>query len=249
LSPKTKGPEERIEIPRWIVTFTDMTTNLLTFFVLLLSLGHIRDDTLFDEGNRISCYFLQSVKAGFGFRDATLFEHASIRHLVEQPQQCEGVTRDAQEQRTRQLFDLLQRSLETRASPLAADRVNFSIANVRFAPGETTLEAAGRQWLSRFGMDLQQSHDPATTVLYVVAVAGPEATDAGTWHLTAQRAWAVADCLRQSLWAPPGEARADGPDPWRVFWWGAGPGGAWAGQDHLAPGQSQILLAVARRDP
>lgn len=39
--------ESNSAVPLWIITFSDMTTNLLTFFVLLLSMGHIRDDTLF----------------------------------------------------------------------------------------------------------------------------------------------------------------------------------------------------------
>jgi hypothetical protein len=258
----SRSPEERTQIPRWIVTFSDMTTNLLTFFVLLLSLGQVRDDSPFDEGNRLSHYFLQSVKAGFGFRDAAQFEYESIRHAVKEPELPQGVTRDAREQRTRRLFATLRRSMETRPSQLTAQGVSFSLANVTFAPGETTLDPAGRQWLSRFAADVQQSLDPATTLLYVVAVTGPETADAvratgsgAPMHasplLAARRSWAVADYLRRCLSGPTrvrtSEAENDLNTAWRVFWWGAGPGADWAGQDRLPAGQSQILIAIRRQ--
>ena len=97
-------------VPLWIITFSDMTTNLLTFFVLLLSMGHIRDDTLFDDGQRMSMLFLESVKAGFGFRQSTDFDHPKVKYSIDQPDQTEGITKDAREEQTRRLFENLRRS-------------------------------------------------------------------------------------------------------------------------------------------
>lgn len=252
MSGRPRLPEEGTRVPIWIITFSDMTTNLLTFFVLLMSLGQIRDDTLFDEGHRISYFFLQSVKAAFGVRDATNFDYAKIKHHIENPEQPRGVTIDARDEQTRRLFKTLRRSMQTVHSQITADRVDFAVAHVSFASGQADLDDEGRRWLSRFCLDLQQNLDPAQTLLYVVALAGEETSQAQRWILSARRAQAVADFLRQASLGPAAKPAPDDMDinrcPWRILWWGAGPGGNWAGQDQLAPGQSKVLIAVLKTD-
>jgi outer membrane protein OmpA-like peptidoglycan-associated protein len=247
---RPRSSEEGVRVPLWIVTFSDMTTNLLTFFVLLLSLGQIRDDTLFDDGHRISYFFLQSVKAAFGVRDATDFDYAKIKHQIEKPEQPKGTTIDARAEQARRLFKTLRRSMQTLKSQITAGQVDFEVANVSFAPGQTDLDDAGRQWLSRFCLDLQQNTDPDRTVLYVVALAGAEATEAEQWLLSARRAQVVADFLRQASREPAVARTTTNMDvhscPWRILWWGAGPGDNWAGQDRLDPGQSRVLIAVLK---
>ncbi len=42
--------ESSAKVPAYIVTFSDMVTLLLTFFVMLLSLSQIQDPELFDKG-------------------------------------------------------------------------------------------------------------------------------------------------------------------------------------------------------
>jgi hypothetical protein len=247
---RIRPTEEGPKVPLWIITFTDMTTNLLTFFVLLLTMGQIRDDSLFDEGQRISLLFLESVKAGFGFRTSTEFQHQGIRYSVERPEQLEGIIRDAREEQTRRLFQTLRRSMQTLPSQWKGDRPAFSIAPVRFADGEVGLDEAGRQWLSRYCSNVRQNLDPATTTLYVVGVAGGDAADVQSWQLAARQAHAVAEFLRRTL--SPTTARADedapghGEPSWRIFWWGAGPGASWAGQDAPGSGQSQILIGAMK---
>ena len=47
------------KVPGYIVTFSDMVTLLLTFFVMLLSLSQIQDPELFDKGRDA---FLESIR-------------------------------------------------------------------------------------------------------------------------------------------------------------------------------------------
>jgi len=245
---KSRAQDEAPGVPLWIVTFTDMTTNLLTFFVLLLSMGQIRDESLFDEGQRISVLFLESVKAGFGIRTAANHQYDMVRHTVDAPEMPEGVTKDAREEQKRRLFETLQRSMQTMPSQLKGNRVEFSVANVRFAPGQAALDEAGRQWLSRFCLNVRQNLDPAKTMLYVVGVADDAAAETQSRLLAAHRSRAVATFLRQNLSTQTtGQGTgAAGGAPWRVFWWSAGPGASWAGQDSPNPGQSQILIAAMK---
>lgn len=243
---KSRPQEEAPAVPLWIVTFTDMTTNLLTFFVLLLSMGQIRDDSLFDEGQRISLLFLESVKAGFGVRNATDFDYNKVKYSIDQPEMSQGITKDAREEQTRRLFDTLQRSMQTMPSQLKGKRVEFSVANVRFAPGQAVLDEAGRQWLARYSLNARNNLDPATTMLYVVGVADDGATETQSRILAAYRSRAVATFLRQNLSTQAAGQGNGAGSPWRVFWWSAGPGTSWAGQDSPAMGQSQILIGAMK---
>jgi outer membrane protein OmpA-like peptidoglycan-associated protein len=235
-------------VPIWIITFSDMTTNLLTFFVLLLSMGHVRDDSLFDDGQRVARLFLESVKEGFGFT-TTDFDYATVKYTVEQPDKDTGVTKDAREEQTRRLFENLRRSMQTMPSQLQGDRVEFSVADVQFAPNQAVLDDAGKRWLSRFCMNVRQSLDPATATLYVVGVADRGAVEGQSRLLAARRSRAVADYVRQALSGSTtgraAETTAGGPH-WTVLWWGAGPGASWGGQDAPSPGQSQILIAAMK---
>ncbi len=235
-------------VPLWIVTFSDMTTNLLTFFVLLLSMGHVRDNSLFDDGQRIAQMFLESVKEGFGFK-ATDFDYSMVKHTVEQPDKDKGVTKDAREEQTQRLFENLRRSMQTMPAQLKGDRVEFSVANVKFAPDQAVLDEAGKQWLARFCLNVRQNLDPAATMLYVVGVADRGAIESESRLLAARRSHAVANFMRQALSASTpaqGSETTSGSSPWRVFWWGAGPGASWGGQDAPSPGQSQILIAAMK---
>jgi outer membrane protein OmpA-like peptidoglycan-associated protein len=234
----------------WIVTFSDMTTNLLTFFVLLLSLGQVRDNTLFDEGQTIAFFFLQSVKAGFGVRESLDLQNTKVKYFMEHADTPKGKTKDAKEEQMRRLFKTLRQHMETSPSQLVADRTDFSIANVRFAEGQTTLDEPGKRYLSRFCLELRQNLDPADTMLYVVGLAGAEETAQQQWSLSAKRAHAVAEYMRQMLDIDSigsGDTVSALPQaPWRIFSWGAGSGGNWAGQDIPEPGQSQILIGILK---
>jgi outer membrane protein OmpA-like peptidoglycan-associated protein len=245
-----RAEEATPPVPLWIITFSDMTTNLLTFFVLLLSMGHIRDDSLFDEGQRISRMFLESVKAGFGAQTATDFDFDKIKYTIDQPEQPQGVTRDAREEQRKRLFQTLQRSMQTQPSQLKGDRVEFSVASVRFLPGQAVLDDGSRQWLSRFCLNVRQNLDPATNMLYIVGLPDSGTAGAQAQMLAAHRSRVVATFLRQNLATPTAGrdsgATAGNATKWRVFWWGAGPGASWAGQDSPEPGQSQILIAAMK---
>ena len=56
---RTAPKEESAKVPAYIVTFSDMVTLLLTFFVLLLTLAQVQDPELFNQGRDS---FLESVR-------------------------------------------------------------------------------------------------------------------------------------------------------------------------------------------
>jgi outer membrane protein OmpA-like peptidoglycan-associated protein len=234
-----EGPK----VPAYIVTFSDMTTLLLTFFVMLLSLANVQDPELFYRGRGS---FIQSLRElGLGMlynrKRGPDFGRVKIKYFIKTPDKSfPGRIIDAKEEEIRRIFKEVKRSVETLPSQIVAKKTNFSISKVHFSPGESTLNEAAKKFLNEFCLDLQvagQDLGSEAIKLYVLGLARDEATERQQWILSAKRAKAVADFLHDTL---PSASN------WPVYSWGAGPGGDWLGQDSPVSEQSQILIAVLR---
>jgi len=232
--------ESSPKVPAYIVTFSDMTTLLLTFFVMLLSLSTVQDDKLFYRGR---CAFVQSIRAlGLGMLSGRKprpdFGHIKTKYFIDRSDKLfDGRSIDAKEETIRRTFKKVSRSVKTMPSQIVAKKTNFSVTDIRFSPGDATLNESAKKFLTNFCSDLQQDPNPETIKLYVLGLAGDEATEKQQWIVSARRAQAVADFLKD---ISPSEAK------WPVYSWGAGPGGDWVGQDSPISEQSHILIAVLR---
>lgn len=253
LGAQEKGPK----VPAYIVTFSDMVTLLLTFFVMLLTLAEVQDPELFNKGRDSFWKSLRYCGLGtlFGKKVTLGFGETKIKHLTSNPDSSSEIrTIDARQEKIRRIFEKISRSMTAMPSQIVAERTNFSVTNIRFSPGEAALDEPAKRFLTEFCLDLQQTSDFKTGTLYVLGLAGNEATEKQQWMLSARRAWTVGNFLQETLSGPPSPQSGvqtphdlfEGPPQWRVFWWGAGPGGDWVGQDSLISKQSQISIAVLR---
>jgi len=219
-----------------------MVTLLLTFFVLLLSLANVQDPELFNTGRDS---FIRSIM-GFGLgvlpggMEKPDFGYLKAKYFIRNPDELiEGRSIDAEEEEIRRIFKDVSESVKAVPSQVTARKNNFSITNIRFPPGNATLNEPAKRFLAEFSLDLQQNPGSKAVKLYVLGLAGDEATEREQWILSARRAQAVADFLRDTF--PSASKRP-------VYSWGAGPGGVWIGQDSPISRQSQILTAVLRAE-
>jgi len=232
--------EDGPNVPAYIVTFSDMTTLLLTFFVMLLSLAHVQDPELFDKGRDS---FVQSMRnLGLGMlynrKRAPKFGQVKIKYFIDTPDKLfTGRSIHAKEEEIRRVFRDVSRSMKTLPSQIVAQKTNFSITNIRFPPGEATLNEPAKRFLTEFCLDLQQDSGSRSIKLYVLGLAGDVQNEAQQWILSARRAHAAADFLQDTL---PSASN------WPVYSWGAGPGGDWGEQNSPISKQSHILIAVLR---
>jgi len=217
-----------------------MTTLLLTFFVMLLSLATVQNPELFYKGRGA---FLQSMKElGLGMlynrKRGPDFGSVKIKYFIDTPdKRFPDRSIDAKEEEIRRVFKDVRRSMKTLPSQIVAKKTNFSITNIRFPPGQATLNEPAKRFLTEFCLLLQQDSGSKPIKLYVLGLAGDEATEKQQWILSARRAKVVAAFLQGTL---PSASN------WPVYSWGAGPGGNWVGQDSPISRRSQILIAVLR---
>ena len=231
--------EGSAKAPVYIVTFSTLVTLLLAFFVVLVGMGTVQDNTLFDTGSDI-----ELVKKGFGINEKFDFGATKILYPAgDANEPSDGRCIDANGERIRRIMKRLAQHTTMMPSQIVGKKANFIVTAIRFTPGEASVNEEAKRFLATFCMDLQQSPDSKASSIYVLGLAGQEASAEGSsaagsqdqWILSAKRAHAAAELIRVAL---PDTAK------WSVYSWGAGPGGQWLKQDRLICEDSQILIAV-----
>ena len=245
--------DDKPKVPSYIVTFSDMVTLLLTFFVMLLSLAEVQDPELFNRGRDA---FLESIRyiglgSLFGREEMPYFGNLKDKHFVPEPDESPDLrTLDAEAEQIRRLFAQVKQAATVVPLQIGAKRTDFSIVNVHFSPGGAALDASGRKFLTGFCRDLQQDTSSEPVELYVLGLGGDAVGDKEQWVLSAKRAQTVADFLGDVLFSASGSAARPGASWGRAKWfirsWGAGPGGDWVGRDSPISRQSHVLIGVLR---
>jgi len=241
LSAKKKGKEENgPKVPGYIVTFSDMVTLLLTFFVLLQTLAVTTDQGLFKKGKASFVGAIQNFGLGIlpGRNVVMDLGEYKIKYELSEPDEdYKGRTVSARTEKMRRILNKLRESMQTMPSQLTGQRSSVTIPDVRFARGTAELDDKARRYLINFCSDLEQNSDLKFINLYVLGLAHDEKTEKGRWVLSAKRAKSVSDFLRSRLGADFGE---------NIYSWGAGSGGEWVQGDSPFSDDSQIFITIIR---
>ena len=241
------------KVPAYIVTFSDMVTLLLTFFVMLLSLASTQDPELFNKGRDAFLESIRNIGLGvfFGRGEITNMGDLKVRHYINNPDEvAERRTIDARAEELRRILENLKQMTTIVPSQIVGERTSFSVANVHFSPGSDALDEPARKFLRGFCLDLQQNVSRKPVELYVLGLASDGKSEKEQWLLSARRARMAADFLRGILYAAGGgqsrRSFTGGQFKWSVYSWGAGSGGDWVGRDSPISKRSQIQITVLR---
>lgn len=232
--------DDKIKVPGYIVTYSDMVTLLLTFFVMLLSLSTTQDPELFNSGRDSFVKSIRGLGLGmlFGKDQSIEFQHAKTKYAVENPEQTKQKRNlDTNEERTRRVFEQVRQSMTTLPSKLTGEKYDFPVTGINFDTGSTAIGESAKQVLNDFCKKLLTESDTESMSLYVLGLAAEGPTDKQRWLLSALRAKAVSDYMSSVFGADKKPS---------IYSWGAGPGKLWTGPDSSMPKNSQILIAVLR---
>ncbi len=240
LKRKKSSQDSNKEVPAYIVTFSDMVTLLLTFFVLLLTLAEYQDPELFSIGRDSFVRSIKSLGLGmfFGMNELTTFESRKAKYPVEEPAEPADLRIiNSRKEKTEELFNQLCGRMQVLPAQIYGKSVDFEFADIHFEKGKSTLDSEGREYLSRFCSSLQRNKEAGCLQLYVLGLSNEGENSRENFYVSAKRGRAVASFLRREI-----------PDEldWPVYCWGAGCGGKWVGRHSPISSGCQIVLGVVR---
>ena len=241
---RTDQEEEGKGLPPWIVSFTDMVTLLLSFFIMLQTLASIRDKEIFYLGRDS---FRRAI-AGVGMPDWLFgkfprpkFDYVKRKHTAPKARHNIPMNRliDYEGVKIRHAFAELREQIRTRASDVTAGLVDKRITPVTFASGKSDLGKSAKDYLSDMAISLKQTLSPRSVVMvYVIGLGSDGATEKSQWSLSARRAKTVQDFLQSCC---PDEAAAG---RLRFSSWGIGPGDKWRKKIGRIPDTSHIVVII-----
>lgn len=235
---KKAPPNPADKVPTYIVTFSDMITLLLTFFVMLLSIADVQDPELFNKGRDSFVRSMDNYGLGLmtGGRMSGGFDDVKTRYQVAEAEDSDR-TVDEEGEKLRRLFAEIEKTMTTLPAQLSARQTTFATVPIRFLQASAALGTPAQAEIRDFALNLQQTAIPKNTIVYVLALGDTTGSDRDRFLLSAHRAAAVATFLRKQLPRP-----AD----WAVYSWGAGPGGRWTGRDGVMQKHSHVVIAVLK---
>lgn len=227
-------------VPAYIVTFSDMVTLLLTFFVMLLSLSSTQEPKLVDRGKDA---FLKSIMGlgiglGQGEKVEPKFDQQQSYYKTDlEDDLSPDRLLDAEEEKIRRLFKKINKSMLAIPSQITSTETAYSPTSIKFTDNSWELDADSVNVLTDFCLGLKQSQSKDIK-LCVIGLANDAKTEKQRWILSAKRGHAVSNLLKKTL----KEQKLD----YVVYSWGAGDGGQWTNKDNPFSKESQILISILR---
>lgn len=238
---RQRKPEEpKTGAPAWIVTFSDMITLLLTFFVLLLSMAETQVE---DHKFRAGQASLQRAFSDFGLSGFLInrssgpqMDYPKPKYRVEEGNdENEDRSVDSETEMLRRILMDIETLMKISPSQIAGLNKRFIPTDISFVKGSAQLDLHAQKTLQTLCEQVRINYGRQEPILYVLGLAAEEKNKQAQWTLSAQRAQAVADAIRVQL---PADTK------WPIYCWGAGAGGEWTGHAGQVTERTQILITV-----
>ena len=238
--PKT---EQKKGNPSWLVSFADMVTLLLSFFIMLQAFSTRQDPELFGLGQggfKRAISRLGLPDWLFGLPEKVPLDHLDRKSPMEEDPENEAPLDviDADDEKIRKLFQELSRLRRTEVGDQWGGPARWLATPIRFAPSDIRLQDAGKEFLKGFARDLRHYSGSGAPRVSVVGLAPDAPSPKDRWILSARRAKAVEAFLMTVL---PKELMNRGME---IDSWGGGGGEHWYGAARQQPQQAFVVLAL-----
>jgi hypothetical protein len=245
---KQEAEESGEKAPLWIISFADMISLLMAFFVMLQTLACEHTNELFTTGRgRFEATigeFRRNID-GFGIpelignmKDNRSYKSPRMQYQFDSPDTQPVVipASNGDEEKLRRTFTKLSKSAKTNRPQLTGKIQDSVFLPARFSSDGCQLDSDTISRLINHAAILKESGVVDNTVIYyVVGEASDISLPAEQWLISEKRAKSAAEVLRNAL---PESLREN------VYWWGAGAGGAWFASIKKEEVQNHVLIVT-----
>jgi outer membrane protein OmpA-like peptidoglycan-associated protein len=234
--------------PLWIISFADMISLLMAFFVMLQTLATEHTNEMFTTGRgafeatmgefrRNIDYF--GIPGLFGASTENhSFRANRKKHYFNSPQTgpVTDPAADGDQEKLKRLFTGLAQSAQTDRPQVTGKIQDYTFIPVQFTIDGNQLDSETTARLTQYVSAFEHTGTSSDTVLYYVVGAAPDVSSPSEqWIVSEQRARSVAEFLRTAL---PEALREN------IYWWGAGAGGSWFTSTDSMKNQNHVLIVT-----
>ena len=248
---KPKPPEAGGEkVPIWIISFADMITLLLSFFVMLQTMAHEKSSELFKVGQGSFNRALANMGLPdvlFGKAPADGKDYRKIKYPTNEEHAQEDIPPerviDADDEKIRNLFDNLRQAMDSDASDVNEQVLDVRSTPLKFADGSAALDEAGKAYLAALAGELRQNLAGKAVRIYLTGLPAGSQNSREQIILAAKRAAAAEAHLRSVL--EPELAKRQ----WELYSAGGTGEGRWGGQVASTPAAKPTLIITVAAKP
>jgi hypothetical protein len=243
---KPKVQEGEPLAPLWILSFGDMITNFLAFFILIQSFSVSQKAELLKVGDGPSgvapSAMIGSANWLFGKRPEAQFGHRQPKYAVESDPNSDSRERiiDAEDEQLRKIYDDLRRQAHTSSSD-TSNRVRLFSTPIRFQPGQADLDVQTLDFLTTLGSEIENVAGQSGKTICVIGTAPDAEPGSPRYILSSLRAQAVRKALAGNL-SP--QVTGNGS---HLLAWGIGTETETPGRANADPG-ARIVIAILESD-
>jgi hypothetical protein len=231
------------KVPLWLVSFTDMITLLLAFFVLLQSIAHEKDEELFFIGQGSFKRAVQNYGIPYWLEgNPKNVRRSFIRPKYTMEEDPDNYTKerllDAEDEKIREIFDQLRREMDTDVTDESENTIEVRPTSIRFRGHRIDVPPAAQQELTRIAAELKTGLGSRKISVYVVGLAPDQPAGLVRWMVAARRARAVEGVMQRIL------ARQLHSGLWNLHSVGAGSSQRWQKTFEVSGENTHIVIAV-----
>ncbi len=244
---KQKAEEQGEKVPLWIISFADMITLLLSFFVMLQTMAKSQDGTLFGESQesfRRAINGMGLPEILLGRREVVELDYHKLQYPTEEapepgPSEPHPRVIDADDETIRRLFDDLKQQMDVQADNEPEATLARMVTPIVFEPGKAALSQKNQDYLLGLATTIQHDLGSRRVSVRVMGMA-PDVPDAhAAFLVSAQRASAVLKVLQEKLGVDQTQAAG-----WTMNAEGAGVGTDLCRQLGLEGKGAQVVIVI-----